>query len=73
MSQSCRTCKYLDVAPDKAGRIRPNKTFAYPCTAPIINEPIVPDSIKLYSWNWPPHRTLMSPDLGQKCERYEDR
>jgi hypothetical protein len=64
---SCRTCKWLRVAPDKAGRRIPRKDKCYFCEAPLP-EPALPLSVTTYhGWRWPPPRNFMSPDDGEDC------
>lgn len=71
---NCRACKYLDVAPDKSGRIVPRKGYSYRCLAPIPALPALPDSItNEYSFRWPPTRTHMTPERGAGCPIFEAR
>jgi len=74
---SCRTCKYLDVAPDKLGRIVPRKDKTYRCLAPDPEMPTMPDSItETYGFRWfegQRSRTYMTPDAGENCPCHEPR
>lgn len=72
--QSCKTCKYLDVPPNKAGRIVPQKKYAYRCLAPEPPMPILPTSITGdYYFSWPPHRRSVCINEGTECPVYEQR
>ncbi len=69
---TCRTCKFLDVPLDKAGRRRPYKNLAYPCTYEIPY-PVLPDAVtRHFGFHWPPARTYMSPRYGANCPCYEE-
>ena len=74
MNQSCRTCKFLDVRPDKAGRLIARKGFTYRCVC-VPPEPAVPDSWKQAGvhWAWPPWASRMEPDDGENCQTYQPR
>ena len=73
-SRTCRTCRFLNVAPDKAGRIRPQRDGAYQCIAPQPEMPPMPLSItNAYGFNWPPSRTYMLPDQDTECPVWEER
>lgn len=41
---TCKTCKWLDVKPDKAGRVVVRKDSVYPCVVKFPT-PKLPDSI----------------------------
>lgn len=73
----CRTCKYLDVPPDAAGRIVPRKQFTYPCAAPILSAEAIglPRSVTAGtgSFHWPPAKSHMLPDWGEGCPAYVQR
>lgn len=73
--KSCRTCKYLDVEPNKAGRIVARKGSGYRCLAPDAPLPVLPDSItKGYGFCWPLRsRRYMLPDEGTECPVWEAR
>lgn len=72
--QFCKTCKYLDVPPNKAGRIVPQKKYTYRCLAPEPPMPILPTSItSAYGFSWPPHRRFVRIDEGTECPVYEQR
>lgn len=72
---TCRTCQFLDVPPDKAGRIRPRSNYTYRCLAPDPVMPVMPASITTaYGFSWPPcSRSYMHPDEGEGCPTYEAR
>ena len=74
MTQSCRTCKYLNVEPNKAGRVVVRSNSGYRCLAPDPPLPVLPDSIgKTYYFTWPPGRVYVSPDQGTECPVWEAR
>jgi hypothetical protein len=63
---ACKTCKFLDVPPDRIGRIRPQKRYSYRCVAEIP-APVLPDSVtKAHGFKWPPERTWMAIEQGRK-------
>jgi hypothetical protein len=71
---TCRTCKYLDVAPDKSGRIVPRKGNSYRCLAPHPTLPPLPDCItRRYDFQPFFVRSWMSPPDGGECPVYEAR
>ena len=64
---TCRTCKFLDVALDSAGRRMPRKDRLYQCTVPVL-QPVLPACITVNPrFTWPPPRTCMEPDSGTGC------
>jgi hypothetical protein len=67
---TCRTCKHLDVAPRKDGKIVPRKGDTYNCLAPFGEPPPVPFSAQL---RWPPNRHRMHPGEGIVCPSYGKR
>ena len=69
---SCRTCKYLNVPLDKAGRRVVRGSYAYPCTAPDTPQPQLPVSItEAYGFKWPPPRQWVTPAMGASCPLHE--
>lgn len=71
MGQSCRTCKFLDVAPNAAGKVVARKHEAYRCLAPDPEWPALPDSItRHYGYKPTFHRRYMQPDEGDDCPLY---
>lgn len=71
---TCRTCKHLNVAPDKAGRRRPIKTHAYRCLFPTPELPALPDSVIGMTdlrETLTKHRRYMEPGDGANCATYE--
>ncbi len=70
---TCRTCKHLDVAPDKNGKIVPRKSSAYKCTV-TVEMPKLPDCMtEGHRFNWPFPRSYMVPDWGKECPFHEVR
>jgi hypothetical protein len=70
---TCRTCQFLLVEPDRAGRIKPRAKNAYKCIA-HVPMPTLPVSVtKHYDFKWPPARSYMSPDDGNDCPLYKSR
>ncbi len=72
---SCRSCKWLDVKPDKAGRRRIYRDNAYVCTVPI-SQPILPTSVlENRDFQWPPQRTYMFASIMDRVcllwEKYQ--
>lgn len=72
-AKSCKTCKFLAVAPDARGRIVVRATRVYQC-AYIVPMPPLPKSItSAYGFRWPPHRSYMTGDSGVLCPTWEAR
>jgi hypothetical protein len=70
--QSCGTCKWLRVAPDKDGKIRVRKNLTYRCDCPVLLLSALPDCVtKAYDFYWPPHRIWISPNSGKTCPTFE--
>ena len=70
---TCRGCKFLDVKPDKLGRIIPRKDFVYRCTAPIptIEDLGLPRSVTDYAGGQLSfHKSRMAPDWGADCPAF---
>lgn len=68
---TCRSCIWLKVAPDKAGRRAPRKDKSYLCEAPVPDV-VMPLSItRRYDWRWPPSRNYMAPDEGAGCPTFK--
>jgi len=73
---SCRTCAYLEVPPNKAGKIMPRHDRAYPCRGPIpdLASLKLPDSVtRAYGFRWPLARGYSEPDDGENCPTYSPR
>jgi hypothetical protein len=68
--QSCRTCRFLLVEPDKDGRRVPRASKAYRCDAPIPNVSL-PASVPSWEFKWPPRKRWMEPDDGEACPAFE--
>jgi hypothetical protein len=74
--QSCGTCKWLEVKPDRDGKRRVRKSDVYRCVAPIPACPLLPQSVNWNGYNgfkWPPETGWMSPERGHSCPTYEQR
>lgn len=70
----CRTCRFLDVPPDKLGRIKPRADKTYRCLATQPELPPLPLSItQSYGFHWPPSRSYVSPDQDTECPVWEER
>ena len=70
---TCRNCKYLKVAPNKAGKIVPNIGYGYQCVVKI-KPPVLPDSVTtFFDYSWPPPRRYMSPNGGVSCPLFAAR
>lgn len=72
---TCKTCKWLNVPPDKRGRIVVRDT-GYRCAAPIPERPALPVCItRSYSFReWPATGDAWtSPKLGADCPLHEPR
>ncbi len=68
---SCKTCKWLDVAPDRRGRRVVRSERVYRCTVPMQYVKL-PDCVKQhYSFRWPPHRDCMQGSDGENCITWE--
>ena len=67
VKRTCRTCVWLTVPPDKAGRRAARKDNVYPCAAPLPDVALPRSVTERFGFNWPPRRTMMSPDRGEDC------
>ncbi len=65
MTQCCKTCRFLDVPLDKAGR-RVVRDKSYRCTAPIP-EIVTPDSVERQGF----YKVRMCGDMGTTCPVWE--
>lgn len=71
---TCKTCAYLAVEPDKAGRIVVRAGNAYECNAPEPDLPTLPYSItKAYGFRWPPSRAYVTGTDGEDCPVWQAR
>lgn len=72
---TCKTCKWLDVPPDKRGRIVVRDT-GYRRIVPLPEMPALPDSItKQYGYRdvTRDHHHFMLPRQGANCPLHEVR
>ncbi len=69
----CRRCVYLDVTPDKAGRVIPRSNFSYPCTVPVpdIEDLMLPKSVLDHMRYSVFHKNYMGPDQGAGCKLFK--
>lgn len=68
--RSCRTCRFLAVMPNAAGKRVPRKGNTYCCNV-TVPDVLLPDCItKAYKYSWPPPRTRVEPDDGAACPFY---
>lgn len=71
---TCRTCKYLDVAPNKAGRIVPLRLYTYHCNAIIPPwRDIALAATVPSSGIGDIQKVRMRPDDGAGCPAYASR
>lgn len=74
---TCRTCKFLEVPPNAAGKKVPRKGNVYRCLSPVPRTAwLMPTSVtKTYSYREPDEKskTMMEPDDGDGCPLYEPR
>lgn len=77
---ACRKCKWLDVKPNKNGRISPRKGNIYRCLYPVGSPPPLPASIPVnpagfsaMGLTWPPAKQHMEPGEGDNCPVMEPR
>jgi hypothetical protein len=73
---SCRTCKFLAVAPDSRGRVIPRTNKGYLCLyeIPDLRKLGLPASVTgSYGFRWPPIQTFMAPEDGEGCPQHASR
>lgn len=80
---TCRTCKWLNVPPNKNGKIVPRKGGHHRCTVPLPPPPAMPASIKVMTdgrtyygssvIQWPSSGGWMGVDAGEGCTFHEPR
>lgn len=69
--KSCKTCKWLVVPRDAAGRRYVKQLGAYRCFFPVVAQPL-PDSVtKAYGYRAPSPTQYMAPSDGAACPTYE--
>lgn len=71
---SCKTCKWLEVEPNKAGKRVVRKDRVYQCGVPI-ERPRLPTSVlKAYGFRWPPSKTWLPSGLRDEvCLLWKER
>jgi hypothetical protein len=70
--QSCRSCRFLRVAPNKAGKRVPRAGNSY-CCMYEPQRPLLPDAMTAtYGFKWPPTKTFMEPHQGTSCPCYAE-
>ena len=70
---TCKTCAWLDVKPNAAGKIVVYKRDAHKCLAPIP-EIVLPHSVtKGHGFRWPPSKSYVSAHDGEGCPLYKKR
>jgi len=68
VTQSCRTCKFLDVKPGE----RRMQNRMYGCLAPIPPKPAMPESAdNLFNWPEPGRRKYTCPNYGVTCPAHQ--
>lgn len=71
---TCRTCKFLDIAPDSRGRVVPRANKGYCCLYKVPAEHGLPASVTgSYNFRWPPSKRSMSPSDGEGCPQHVSR
>lgn len=68
--KSCKTCRWLDVSPDKRGRRIVRQAVSYECNFPIAPLPPLPESA-FFKDRWPPARSWMEGQDGRSCATWE--
>ena len=68
MSQSCKTCKWLVVEPDTAGRRVVRKDKGYRCIAPMPELPPMPLSVTSHCHYLPPGKIRSRMDGGDGAD-----
>lgn len=75
-AQSCRDCKFLEVAP---GEKRMSHRM-YPCTAPMPDKPVLPESVSHFDravidrlWRGSASERMSCPNYGQNCPTFQRR
>jgi hypothetical protein len=75
MSQSCKSCKHLQVIPDALGRRIVRHDSVYPCRCPVPPLPPLPDSItKRFDFDrqMTERRNWMEGSDGVCCPTFEN-
>jgi hypothetical protein len=67
MDRCCKTCRWLKVEPDAAGRRVVRKGRAYPCEWPLPEMPALAASLRVGSH----YRIYMEPGDGGNCPVWE--
>ncbi len=72
MKPTCKTCRWLVISLDKAGRRVVRKDRMYRCAAPLPEVKLPLSVAKYFSFNWPPRRTMVSGNW-ENCPCWEER
>jgi hypothetical protein len=73
MTDTCRTCQFLDVKPRKDGKIVPLSRHTYRCTVPVPPPPPMPKSVRIGIGTFSASRGYMAPYDGAGCTFYQRR
>lgn len=68
--ETCRTCRFLDVRSNSAGKRIPRKGSVYPCIVEVVPQPL-PSCMRTMFFkgdDWLPSRSWMEPDEGAGCQ-----
>lgn len=69
---TCRNCKFLDVAPNKLGRVVPRANVAYRCLSPLPERPAFPVAYHHQLPFWPRVGSVwVEPGDGEGCTFWE--
>lgn len=74
-ARGCKSCRFANVVPDRAGRYIMRSDRPYRCEYPLPELPLppLPASVALAALNWPPPRVGIWSDDGEDCATWEPR
>lgn len=67
----CRSCRYLEVPPNKTGRVVPRKDQAYRCSVPLPQYRFPASVTTRHGFDGSLPKRRMDPEEGQDCPFWE--
>lgn len=71
LPNTCKTCRWLSVKPDRGGRRVVRKLKAYRCVASLPDIALPLSVTDYFTFKWPPLRRMVSGDEGENCPTWK--